>query len=49
MLRNTVGGGGGVSNFAEKSVTNKGVRFNVISVTMVWVGGFLIFQEKSTT
>ena len=36
MLRNA-DGGGGVSDFLEKSV-NEGVMFNVISVTRGWVG-----------
>ena len=46
MLRNADGGGGGVSNFPGKNVTQV-VRFNVISVTRGWVG--VQFPEKNVT
>ena len=49
MLRNTVRSGGGVSFPGKKRY--KGVRFNVISVTRVWVGVKWVsdFLENSVT
>ena len=44
MLRNAVGGGGGVKFSIKKHY--EGVRFNVISVTGGWGTNF---QEKSVT
>ena len=44
MLRNADGDGGVI--FPGKGVVNKGVRFNVISVTMGWVG--IQFPRKKT-
>ena len=45
MIRNAVGGGGGVSFHGKKRYED--VRFNVISVTRGWVGG-QISRKKCT-
>ena len=48
MLRNA-DGGGWVSDFLEKIKRYEGVMFNVISVTMGWMGGGSNIQKNGVT
>ena len=48
MLRNAMGGGGGVQ-LSRKKKRYEGVRFNVISVTRGWVGVKFTGKERYVT